>query len=160
MEDGSQSLIIYFSMSGTTEAAAQQIQKATGADIVRLQRATPYPRDYSDYTKVADYERQHHIHPAIMPTIPNLAKYQLVLIGYPAWWSQPPMVIRTLFDDYDFRGKTIIPFMTSMSTSMQDSMPTMCRLAKQAGATIENGFRYDGNKDALKQFLQQNHLLK
>lgn len=153
-------LIIYFSMSGTTKGAAEQIQRDTGADIVRLQRAKPYPKGYDNYARVADRERRHNIHPAIKHNIPDLSQYDTVLIGFPTWWQRPPMVIHSLFDAYDFRGKTIIPFTTSMSTPMKASMPTMRRLAKADGATIRPGFRYDDNNAQLRRFLQKNGLLQ
>lgn len=157
--NNNRTLIIYFSMTGTTKAAAEQIQRYTGADIVRLQRAKAYPKGYDNYARVADRERRHNIHPAIKRNIPNLNRYDTVLIGFPTWWQQPPMVIHTLFDDYNFSGKTIIPFTTSMSTPMKDSMPYMRRMAKADGATIKNGFRYDDNNQQLRRFLQRNGLL-
>ncbi|MEY8442230.1 flavodoxin [Lactobacillaceae bacterium 24-114] len=151
-DSNNRTLIIYFSMSGTTKEAAEQIQRDTGADIVRLQRAKAYPKGYDNYARVADRERRRNI--------PNLDQYDTVLIGFPTWWQQPPMVIHSLFDTYDFRGKTIIPFTTSMSTPMKDSMPTMRRLAKADGATIKPGFRYDNNNAQLRRFLQRNGLLQ
>lgn len=153
-------LIIYFSMSGTTKQAAEQIQKDTGADIVRLHRAQPYPKGYDNYARVADRERRQNIHPAIRRNIPNLDKYDTVLVGFPTWWQQPPMVIHSLFDTYDFRGKTIIPFTTSMSTPMKNSMPYMRQMGQADGATVKNGFRYDNNNGALRKFLKKNNLLK
>ena len=137
-----------------------QIQRDIGADIVRLQRAKAYPKGYDNYARVADRERRRNIHPAIKRNIPNLNRYDTVLIGFPTWWQQPPMVIHSLFDTYDFQGKTIIPFTTSMSTPMKASMPTMRRLAKADGATIKNGFRYDNNNAQLRRFLQRNGLLQ
>lgn len=32
--------------------------------------------------------------------------------GYPIWWYTLPMPLYTFFDEYDFSGKTIIPFNT------------------------------------------------
>lgn len=156
---GNKTLIVYFSMSGTTKDAAQQIRRYTGADIVRLQRATPYPKGYDNYAQVADRERRHNIHPAIKHNLPNLNQYSTVMVGFPTWWQQPPMVIHSLFDAYNFQGKTIIPFTTSMSTPMSASMPTMRRLARADGATIKNGFRYDDNNAQLRKFLQRNGLM-
>lgn len=153
-------LIIYFSMTGNTKRAAKQIQRYTGADIVRLRRAQPYPKGYDNYARVADRERRQNIHPAIKQNIPDLNRYDTVLIGFPTWWQQPPMVIHTLFDDYNFSGKTIIPFTTSMSTPMSASMPTMRRLGQADGATVKGGFRYDDDNTLLKAFLKRNHLLK
>ena len=159
-DSNNRTLIIYFSMSGTTKEAAEQIQRDTGADIVRLQRAKAYPKGYDNYARVADRERRKNIHPAIKRNIPDLNRYDTVLIGFPTWWQQPPMVIHSLFDTYDFQGKTIIPFTTSMSTPMKASMPTMRRLAKADGATIKQGFRYDNNNAQLRRFLQRNCILQ
>ena len=156
----SKTLIIYFSMSGNTKTAAEQIKQDTGADIVRLHRATPYPKGYDNYAQAADRERKNNIHPAIRHNIPDLSQYDTILIGFPTWWQQPPMVIHTLFDDYDFKGKTIIPFTTSMSTPMKASMPYMREMAQADGAAIKNGFRYDGNNRQLRRFLKRNGLLK
>lgn len=159
-DSNNRTLIIYFSMSGTTKEAAEQIQRDTGADIVRLQRAKAYPKGYDNYARVADRERRKNIHPAIKRNIPDLNRYDTVLIGFPTWWQQPPMVIHSLFDTYDFQGKTIIPFTTSMSTPMKASMSTMRRLAKADGATIKQGFRYDNNNAQLRRFLQRNGILQ
>lgn len=155
-----QTLIIYFSQTGTTKDAAKQIQKDTGADIVRLRPAIPYPKGYNNLVRVANQERQNNIHPAIQQNIPNLSQYKTVLIGFPTWWQRPPMVIHTLFDDYNFQGKTIIPFTTSMSTPMSKSMPTMRQLGNADGASVKNGFRYDNNNAALRRFLKKDGLLK
>lgn len=152
-------LIVYFSMTGNTKRAAEQIHRYTGAKIVRLYRAKPYPKGYSNYARVANRERKNNIHPAIKKNLPNLDRYDTVLIGFPTWWQQPPMVIHTLFDDYNFRGKTIIPFTTSSSTPMKNSMPYMQRMGHADDATVKNGFRYDDNNAALKRFLNRNGLL-
>lgn len=159
-DSNNRTLIIYFSMSETTKEAAEQIQRDTGADIIRLQRAKAYPKGYDNYARVADRERRRNIHPAIKRNIPNLNRYDTVLIGFPTWWQQPPMVIHSLFDTYDFQGKTIIPFTTSMSTPMKASMPYMRQMAQADGATIKNGFRYDNNNAQLRRFLQRNGLLQ
>lgn len=153
-------LIVYFSMSGNTKQAAKQIQRDTGGDIVRLRRATPYPKGYDNYARVANRERKQGIHPAIKRNLPDLKNYDTVMIGFPTWWQQPPMVIHTLFDDYNFSGKTIIPFTTSMSTPMKNSMPTMRQLASADGANIKNGFRYNYNNAALRRFLAKDNLLR
>lgn len=147
-------------MTGHTKTAAQQIQQDTGADIVRLRPAKAYPTNSNQLSQVASHERKHNIHPAIKHNLPNLSKYNTVLIGFPTWSGRPPMIIHSLFDAYNFSGKTIIPFTTSSYTPMSSSMPTMRKLAKADHAKIRYGFRYDNNNDALQQFLQKNGLTK
>ena len=157
-KDGA-SLIVYFSMSGTTEEAAKQIQKNTGAKIFRITAKRAYPNDYDGYARRGDYERRHSIHPAIKNRIPDWSKYKTVYVGFPTWWQQPPMIIHTLFDDYSFKGKTIVPFTTSMSTPMSSSIPYIRRMASKDGARVLNGFRYDQNPKEVKKILQNNNLI-
>ncbi|CCI84782.1 Flavodoxin [Lactobacillus pasteurii DSM 23907 = CRBIP 24.76] len=153
-------LIIYFSMSGTTRAAAKYIQSQTGADVFELKAKDPYPSDYDGYVKRGDQERRNNIHPAIKDKIPNFDKYQTILIGYPTWWSQPPMIIDTLFDDYNFSGKTIIPFTTSMSTPMSASQTKINQLAKADGAKTKTGLRITANDSRVDSWLKSNNLEK
>lgn len=156
----SRSLVVYFSMSGQTQRAAQQIQRLTNSDIFRIQAADPYPSDYDGYARRGDNERRNNIHPAIQGTIPNWDRYTTVYVGFPTWWQQPPMIIHTLFDNYNFRGKTIVPFTTSMSTPMSASMPYIRSMAQPYNATVLNGFRYDNNNTALRNWLRGLNLIR
>ncbi len=149
-----QTAILYFSVSGTTETAAQAIHRCIpGSTLIRLEPQQPYG-DYESTTKRGDVERQQNIHPALK-NLPDLTKYQNIFIGFPTWWARPPMVIHTVFDVVDLSGKTIIPFATSMGTSISESMPTMRQLAASAHAHITDGFLYNGDQSALQSWLQQ-----
>lgn len=159
-KNGSKTLIIYFSLSGNTKQAAEQIKRYTGADIIRLQPKKAYPKGYDNYVPVAQRQLKQNIHPAIKTEISNLSSYDTVLVGFPTWWQQPPMIIHSLFEKFDFTGKTVVPFTTSMSTPVSSSMPYMRKLAKDDNAKIVNGFRYDDNNQKLRAFLQKNNLLK
>lgn len=154
----SNALIVYFTLTGTTEGAAKYIQKQTGANIIRLRPQKPYG-DYDSTVRRGDRERRNNIHPALATNIPNFSKYKTVLIGYPTWWSRPPMIIHTLFDKYDFRGKTVIPFTTSMSTPIGPSEAVIKQLAQQDGASFKNGIRYDENNGAVRSWLNNLGLL-
>lgn len=151
-------LIVYFSLTGTTEDAAQYIKKETGADIIRLRPVKAYG-DYDSAARRGDRERRNNIHPALATNIPNFSKYQTVLIGYPTWWSRPPMIIHTLFDKYDFSGKTVVPFTTSMSTPIGPSEKVIRQLAEKDGATFKDGIRYDNNKSQVRTWLRKLNLL-
>ena len=70
------------------------------------------------------------------------------------------MIIHTLFDQYNFSGKTIVPFTTSGETPISSSMPVMRSLAKKDNAKIINGIRYDKNNAKLRSFLKKNNLMK
>ncbi|MCH4172169.1 MAG: hypothetical protein LKF36_13175 [Lactobacillus sp.] len=129
-------LIIYFSVSGNTKRAAEKLQQQTGADIYRLQPATPYPDDYDGVIAVGEKEKDNNIHPAIKGKLPNLAQYSKVYIGYPIWWQRPPMLIDSLFDQCDLTGKQIVAFATSAETPLADTLSEIKKLATAAGATL------------------------
>ena len=42
----------------------------------------------------------------------DLSAHDTIFLGYPIWWGEPPMIINTFLEKYDFVGKTIIPFNT------------------------------------------------
>ncbi|MDF4027160.1 flavodoxin [Lactobacillus acidophilus] len=157
----SKSLVVYFSMSGQTQRVAEEIQRLTNANIFRIQASDPYPTTYDGYAQRGDNERRNNIHPAIRGTIPNWNQYLTIYVGFPTWRQQPPIIIHTLFDNYSFRGKTIVPFTTSMETPMSSSMPYIRKMAKSKNAKrVINGFRYDNNNAELISYLRRNKLIR
>jgi len=156
----SKQLIIYFTSSGTTKRAAEKIQKATNAEMVELQPVTPYPSNYQDVAEQGKKELDSKTHPEIdLDSLPDIANFDEIFVGFPTWWSQPPMIIHSLFDEVDFSGKTIIPFTTSMSSTMEDSMPYFDEMtAKFTGVKLLDGIKYD-NDGNLNNFLKSNDLI-
>lgn len=150
-------LVIYFSLSANTKRAAEKIAAATHASLVRLEPVISYPKDYNDYVNVAENQLNHQIYPEIKMTLPDFSDDEVVYIGFPTWWHQPPMIIYSLFDKYYFEGKIIVPFTTSSSDPISKSMPYLQKLADKEGATLLKGYRYDGDDEALRKFLQQNN---
>lgn len=144
-------LIIYFSLSNNTKRAAEKVQEFTKADMIRLQPVTPYPDGYSNYVPVTKKEFEEQIHPAIETKLPNLNDYDVIYLGYPTWNGQVPMIFHTLFEEYDFSGKTIVPFTTSASSPISESMPSVEEVAKDSKVT--DGLRYSDNDAQLKEFL-------
>jgi len=52
------------------------------------------------------------------------------------WWYTFPMIIYTLFDQYDFSAKTIIPFNTHMGSGDGGTYATIRKLAPNATVLI------------------------
>lgn len=106
-------LILYFSMTGNTEAVANFIHDEVGGDIVKLETQETYPDDYNDLLDVAQEEQSENARPELSTTIDNLDDYDTIFLGYPIWWGDMPMAIYSFLDNYDLSGKTIAPFVTS-----------------------------------------------
>lgn len=138
--DGSKKILVaYFSHTGNTKKVAQLIQSKTGADIFKIETATPYPSVYRETTELAKQEKADNARPALKNKVENMAQYDVVFVGYPIWWYTAPMAVATFADSYDFSGKTVITFCTSGGSPISDSTPDINKWFK--GANVIEGIR-------------------
>ena len=112
---GKKVLVAYFSWSGNTREAAQYIAKKTGADKFEIIREKAYPTEYTPCTEDAKAEKEAGERPAIKGKVENMAQYEVVFVCVPVWWYTAPMPVFTFLEQYDLKGKTVIPFCTAYS---------------------------------------------
>ncbi|MGQ9515319.1 MAG: flavodoxin [Thermoproteota archaeon] len=105
-------LVAYFSHSGNTRVIANQIHDGVGGDIFEIVAKDPYPSDYDEVVKQARKELKEQYRPKLKTKVDNMEAYDVVFVGYPNWCSTIPMPVATFLSEYDFSGKTIIPFCT------------------------------------------------
>ncbi len=112
--DDNKVLIAYFSKTNNTATVAREIQAQVGGDLFQVEAQQPYPDDYRETTRVADVELKNNARPALARTMSadDMAKYDVIFVGYPIWWGTMPMVMFTFLEQYNLSGKTIIPFCT------------------------------------------------
>lgn len=147
-------LVVYFSMPdnvddstvvidgetlGNTQYMAYVIQETVGADIFRIEPETPYPTDHDELVDLASEEQSNNARPAIKDTIENFDTYENIFVGYPNWWGDMPMILYSFFDEYDFSGKTLIPFNVHNGSRFSRTIQTIQELEPQA-TVVENGF--------------------
>lgn len=121
-------LIAYFSYTGNTEEVAQMIAEYTGGDLAEIQRA----EKYGDLQEEAEAEILDGVHPEITVSVDNIEEYDTIFVGYPIWWDEAPAMIATFLAEYDFSGKTIIPFCTSSSDDIGNSLHIFSELCPDA----------------------------
>ena len=153
-------LVLYFSVYGTAEIVAKEIARQTGADIREIVPEVPYDgnRDhYSALLRVAQKEHDTNARPVIKEELP-IAEYDRIYIGYPMWCYTFPMIIYTLFEQYDFSGKTIIPFNTHMGSRDGGTYQTIKELAPKAkvltGLPVEMRDAENGPAKAVEKWLE------
>lgn len=127
-EDNGGILIAYFSHTGNTKEVAQMIAEYTGGNLAEIKRA----EEYGDLQEEAEVEIQDGIHPEITVSVSNVADYDTVFVGYPIWWDEAPAMIATFLAENDFSGKTIIPFCTSASDDIGNSLHIFGELCPDA----------------------------
>ena len=152
-------LIAYFSRAdenysvgtvdvGNTEIMAGFIKDYLGskADTFKIDPVVSYPTNYKECTEVATEEKNRDARPEFKNANSlNMNNYDTILIGYPIWWGDVPMIINTFLEKYDFSGKTIIPFNT-IKNKMSNSTVNINGLAirgadarkESSRSTVEN----------------------
>jgi flavodoxin len=135
-------LVAYFSHSGNTRTVAEQIHRTVGGDLLEIKTVTPYTGNYNTVLDTAQNEQRANARPVLATQINNLASYDTIFIGYPIWWGTMPMAFFTLFEQYNFEGKTIIPFCTHGGSALGRSVTDIKRLAPQS--TVRDGLAIRG----------------
>ena len=130
-------MILYYSRSGKTRKLAQRIQADLNADILEIVPEVPYG-NYLQALIRAIKQRRANIMPKCVTPIPDLSGYDVVLIGYPIWMSDPPTFESDFLRKCDFTGKKVIPFATFGGSGIAGTLPTIKRVC--AGAEVIDPF--------------------
>lgn len=170
----SKALIIYFSRNGmnywhgdtknlavgNTARMSKVIQEATGADIWEIQPVHSYPFDYRQTTAQAQQEQETDARPEFKLPMPDLAQYDLIFFGHPIWWSEMPMIVRTLLDKADFSGKKVAHFCThegsgfgGSESDLKARQPRAVYLPSLAVA----GTQMDGSTKTIQDWAKKNY---
>jgi flavodoxin len=124
-------------VTGNTGVMAHMIAEASGGELFSIRTVEPYPNNYNDTVDVGETEKNNGIHPELATHIENLDQYDTIFVGFPNWWYGMPMVMYSFFDEYDFSGKTVIPFCTSGGSAFSDAVDEIKNM--EPDATILDG---------------------
>lgn len=109
-------------VTGNTGLMAHMVAEASGGDLFSIKTVEPYPDNYEDTIAAGEAEKNNGTYPELSTHIENLEQYDTVFVGFPNWWYGMPMVMYSFFEEYDFGGKTIIPFCTSGGSAFSDAI--------------------------------------
>ena len=133
-EEENSTVVINGKVLGNTQYVAQLIQEMIDGDIFRILPQKPYPTDHRTLVDLAREEQEQDARPAIAGKLEAPEAYDTIFIGYPNWWGDMPMILYTFLEQYDFSGKTLVPFCTHGGSGFSRTIQTI--QAKQPGATV------------------------
>ena len=155
-------LVVYFSWSGHLDSMAHWVADETGGDLYRVTAKDPYPENYNQTADRAKQEQDNDVRPEIVVDITEeqMAQYDTVFFGFPVWWYDLQMSMWTFLENYDFSGKTIIPFFSHEGSSNgAGALPTIEKLAE--GATVRSddalsirGGKVDGSENDVREWVK------
>lgn len=121
----SKTLVIYFSITGTTKRLAETIASRLGADTYAIQAEEPYSQSDLTWTDDNCRANQEQNNPASRPEfvghLPDISGYDTIIIGHPIWWGIPPRTVETVVEKLDLTGKRVATFATSGGSTYAQS---------------------------------------
>ena len=112
-------------LTGNTEIVASMIQQETRGELFRIETEKTYPFDYDELLDYGRKELDEDSRPTLSSHVENMDEYGVVFLGYPNWWFDMPMAVYSFLDEYDFTGKTIIPFCTHGGSGFSNTVATL-----------------------------------
>ena len=141
-------LVAYFSVSGVTAKAAQEIAAVEIADCFEIRPEIPYTKEDLDWTNKQSRSTLEmsdpNCRPAIKGRVENMSQYDAIFVGFPIWWGREPSVVDTFLTAYDFSGKKIIPFCTSGGSDIGKTADRIRSLVGEK-ACVDAGRRLGGD---------------
>jgi len=129
-------LIAYYSWSGNTQKAAEEIQRQTGGKLFKITTTQVYPKDRRELTAQVKQEIANGFKPTLKDKIDNIDQYNTVFIGSPNWLGTIAPAVVTFLSSYDLSGKTVVPFITNGGGGAQNTIAKITDLC--AGCQISS----------------------
>ncbi|MDR2442592.1 MAG: hypothetical protein LBE31_03625 [Deltaproteobacteria bacterium] len=107
------SLIIVFSLTNKTMSIAEILAKKTGAEIYTIAPAEPFPADELATIEAEEARRKAGTPLELASPPPNLDGYNLVYLGSPTWFGEPPEIVQLFLSKADFKAAKVALFVTS-----------------------------------------------
>lgn len=109
---------------GNAAKLASWIQQEVGGDLHSIVVEEPYSSDYDECLDRAADEKAENARPALASHVDNMEDYDIVFLGFPNWWYTLPMPVLTFVEEYEWSGKTVVPFVThgtgGLSSTIRD----------------------------------------
>lgn len=135
---------------GNTQIIAEDISEITGGDLFAIQVTDEYkyPVDGYDTLDVVQKQRSEHIQPDLAKHVEHMEDYDVIYLGYPEWYGTMPAPVVSFLEEYDFSGKTIVPFSTHDGSGMGSSVQDIKSLCPDATVLDGLAVRYSDVQNA------------
>ncbi len=150
-------LAVYFSWSGNTKAAVENIRRLSKADIFEIKVKNPYPSNRQQCSARAIEEQRKNILPELNGEIVNnISQYDTIIVAFPNWWGTYPQAVKKFLIDNDISSKKIAPLCTHRGSGFGRSVSDLMALYPNAnileGLTISE-YSIKDSKNDIKNWL-------
>ena len=104
-------LVVFYSLTGTTKEIAGRIAEMTGGTLFELETEKSYPASPTLYLSVWREQKSGKL-PELKGIPSDYSSFDVVFVGSPVWMYTLSTPIRAFLSQSDFQGKTVVPFST------------------------------------------------
>lgn len=140
---------------GNAAKLAGWIQEETGGDLFSIVVTEPYSSDYDECLDRAADEKADHARPQLLFHVDNMEDYDIVFLGFPNWWYTVPMAVQSFLEEYDFSGKTVIPFVTHGTGGLSSTVNDVTAALPDSATVLEPVGVYRPEVDESRQKIQE-----
>lgn len=140
-------LVAYFSATGTTKKAAENVARLVNGELFEIDPVEKYTSEDLNWTdnnsRTSKEKQDESIRPLIARKVDSIEQYDNVLVFFPVWWYKAPNIIYSFLDSYNLDGKNIIPFCTLGGTGISGCEENLRR--DYPNLNIKKGLRISGS---------------
>ena len=140
---------------GNAAKMAGWIQEEIGGDLFSIVVTEPYSSDYDECLDRAADEKADNARPELLYHVENMDDYDIVFLGFPNWWYTIPMAVHTFLEEYDFSGKTVVPFVTHGTGGLAGTIKDITADLPDSVTILEPIGVYRPEVDSSKQQVQE-----
>lgn len=147
---------------GNTEIAVGFISECIETDTFKIEMAHPYSDDYKTCIDEAKKDLKSGARPQLAAWPNSIDEYDTVILAYPNYWGTMPAAVFTFLEEYDFRGKKILPLCTNEGSGMGVSVADikkLCPNSEVADGLPLNGSRVSSAKPQIEKWLKNENLV-
>lgn len=141
---------------GNMQYLAEFIAEETGGEMFQIITEKEYPVEYRDTTDLAKEEQNNDERPALSSHVENMDQYDVIFLGFPNWWGTLPQAVMTFLEEYDFTGKTIVPFCSHGGSRLgrgPQDIATLCPGAELLDGLAVSGSAVSGARADVQEWL-------
>lgn len=102
--------VVFYSLSGNTQAAAKEIAEGIGADLIELKLVKPFPTEKSKQLALGGMQAMFGMKPAIQELSKNIKEYDVLILGTPIWAGTIAAPVHSFLNKYQVLDKIVVVF--------------------------------------------------
>lgn len=130
-------LIVYYSLTGTTEKLVKELQDKINCRTVEIETVKPYDTEYNATIDRWKSELADNAKVEIKPLEIDLSQYNQIYLCFPIWGGTYATPVKTFLEENKLDGKNIVTFATFGSGGIENATADVERV--QPGAKVVEG---------------------